>query len=429
MQKERDRGRHASAFLSRLSSRLLGTSALIGCGLAGAPAIAADPIKLELRGYLQSFITAGKIDRDVVGATGIGYEGVTFRYEGEIWFTGQTKLDNGTTIGVRIELEAWSNNTGVGGSNPSGTLDQMDEEYLFAFGDWGRIEFGSTDAASYKMQYSSQSALIGWGFQDPSLLNKGIGFVAANNGGRSGTTTGLSASLGVMSGDANKLTYFTPRFAGFQLGFSYTPSVASGYDTARCGFRGGGANISNCPTNNNSYKRALDIAANYSNKFGDVAVRLYGGYVTAAFDRGTLTPNGAVGAPSNSAGRWKSWAAGAQLGFAGFTLGGGLGRDNNGLRGNNATRWYTASLLYESGPWQASVGWWGGRNDDANATVIGAQNAPGRDKQDVFEVGVNYALSPGIKLNGGFNYVMGSGQSKSEKADSWAFIFGTVLTF
>jgi predicted porin len=160
-----------------------------------------------------------------------------------------------------------------------------------------------------------------------------------------------------------------------------------------------------------------------------VSVQLYGGYVTAAFDRGTLTPNGAVGAPSNSAGRWKSWAGGARLGVAGFTLGGGLGRDNNGLRGDNATRWYTASLLYEAGPWQASIAWWGGRNNDGNATVVGAQNAPGKDKEDVFEIGVNYLLSPGIRLNGGVNYVMGSGQSKSEKADSWAFIFGTVLTF
>jgi predicted porin len=75
-----------------------------------------------------------------------------------------------------------------------------------------------------------------------------------------------------------------------------------------------------------------------------------------------------------------------------------------------------------------SAGWWGGRNNDGNA-VAGAQNAPGKDKMDIFEIGVTYLLSPGIKLAGGFNYVMGSGQSKSEKADAWAFIFGTELRF
>jgi hypothetical protein len=73
--------------------------------------------------------------------------------------------------------------------------------------------------------------------------------------------------------------------------------------------------------------------------------------------------------------------------------------------------------------------WWGGRNNDGTATVAGEQNAPGKDKIAMFEVGVNYLLSPGIRLNGGLNYVMGSGQSKSEDADAWAMIFGTVLTF
>ena len=106
-----------------------------------------------------------------------------------------------------------------------------------------------------------------------------------------------------------------------------------------------------------------------------------------------------------------------------------MGRDNNGLKGDNATRWYTAALMYETGPWQMSAGWWGGRNNEKSVTSTTAQNRAGKDKIDMFEVGGNYALSPGIKLVGGFQYVMGSGQSKSEKADSWAVIMGTVLTF
>ncbi len=408
---------------------LLGTTALVAASLLGEPALAADPIQLKLEGYLQSFITAGHIDRDVVGTTGISYHPVTFRYESEIWFTGSTRLDNGTTVGVRIELEAWSQNTGVSGASPTGAIDQLDEEYIFATGDWGRIEFGGIDAVSYKMQISSQSALIGWGFHDPTPANRGIGYSAANNGGRFGTNVGLSASLAVNSGDANKLSYRTPVIAGFQLGFSYAPAYSPTAGTARCAFRGGGANFPNCPRNDNTWKNAIDVAGTYDNTFGGVRVRLFGSYATARFDRGTLTPDGAAGTASNAARRWKSWAGGAQISYAGFTLGGGLGRDNNGLRGDNATRWYTASLLYERGPWQVSLGWWGGRNNDGTATVAGAQNAPGKDKHDVFEVGINYLLSRGIKLNGGLNYVKGSGQSKSEKADAWAIIFGTALTF
>ena len=407
-----------------MKTPMLSATALVASGVLAVPATAADPIQLRLGGYLQGYITAGRIDRDITGGTvGTNYQTETFRYEGEIWFSGETKLDNGTTIGIRIELEGWSQNTGA---NPpaTGSLDQMDEEYLFTFGNWGRIEFGATDAASYKMVKSSFSVLPGWGFHDPTFSNKGSGFSSANNGGRDrGTNPGLAASNANNSGDATKFTYYTPVMAGFQAGFSYTPAFNTSGPTATCFFRGGGGAVPNCPENANAWHRGIDVSATYANTFGGVSVALHGGYMTAAFDRGTT-----LGAADSGSGRYESWAAGAQLGFAGFTLGGGLGRDNNGLKGSNATRWYTAALKYETGPWQMSAGWWGGRNNDGNA-VTGAQNAPGKDKMDIFEAGVTYLLSPGIKLAGGFNYVMGSGQSKSEKADAWAFLVGTELRF
>jgi len=408
---------------------LLGSTALVVSGVLAAPAVAADPIKLELRGYFQAFITLGHIDRDVVGTTGTNYEPETFRYEGEIWFTGTTKLDNGTNVGVRIELEAWSQNTGVSASNATGTIDQLDEEYIFAFGDWGRIEFGATDGASYKMVYGTPTALTGWGFQDPNHANRGSGFSAANQAGRSGVVPGMSASMGNNPGDATKFTYYTPRFAGLQIGVSYTPQFSSTASTAQCAFRQGGGPVANCPKNSNTWHSAIDVGANYLGKFGDVSVALYGGYFTAGFDRGVAGGNNNNNTNPSVNGRWKSWATGAQVGYGGFTLGGAIGQDNNGLRGSNRTRWYSAGLMYETGPWQMSVGWWGGRNNEKSVTSLTAENRAGRDKMDIFEIGANYALSQGIKLTGGFNYIMGSGQSKSEKADAWAVIFGTILTF
>ncbi len=407
---------------------LLGTTALAACGLMTAPVQAADPIKLEVRGYFQAMIIIGQIGRDV-SPTGVGqsYRPENFKYEGEIWFTGTTKLDNGTSMGIRVELEAWSQSTGVSATNPTGTSQQIDEGYLFAFGDWGRIEFGSTDAASFKMVYSSPSALVGWGFNDHNFWLWGNNFQASNGAGRGFTILGTGASQNVgFSADANKLTYFTPRMAGLQVGMSYTPAFSATGSTATCQFRFGGGNFNNCPRNNNLWHNGIDIGANYLNKFGDVSVALYGGYATAGFDRG---PAGAGNAPAPSIfGRYKTWAAGAQLGFAGFTLGGGLGRDNMGMKGANAVRWYTASLMYETGAWQLSAGWWGGRNDDRTLTP-NSQNVSGKDKLDYLEVGANYALSQGIKLTGGAFYYMGSGQSKSERADTWGVVFGTALTF
>jgi hypothetical protein len=58
---------------------------------------------------------------------------------------------------------------------------------------------------------------------------------------------------------------------------------------------------------------------------------------------------------------WKQWVVGAQFGFAGFTVGGAAGCDNNGLGANyftgvdNDTRFYTAGIMYETSPWHQEL--------------------------------------------------------------------------
>jgi outer membrane protein OmpU len=419
---------------------LLGTTALVASGLLASPAFAADPIKINVIGYLQSYIGIGKYDQD--GSSGSNkYGNVNFKYEGEIWFQGQSKLDNGTTIGLRIELEAWSQGGITASSAAAGvgdTKDTVDEEYLFAFGDWGRIEFGGTDAASYKMTYTTPTALIGHSFVQHNFGWRGNTATGANAADHSGFTS----NSGLMAVDANKFTYFTPRIAGFQGGFSYTPqfspariNFAAG-NAAQCGFLGGGGNTNACANNSNTWRHGLDFGANYLNKFGDVSLALYGGYAIAFADRAGgngVTDFGAAFQPgttntSNAMRNWEAWALGVNVGFYGWTLGGGVGQDNNGLQGNR-TFWYTAGAMYETGPWQASLGWWHGERRESNATVAGGVANIGTDKVDYFTLGVNYAIGPGVKLVGGFIYDLRRGQTQAEKADAWQFLFGTELRF
>jgi hypothetical protein len=66
----------------------LGTTALVACALIAGLAIAADPVKLEARTIPDLHLAASRIDRDIVGTTGRSYKAATFRYEGEVWFTG-----------------------------------------------------------------------------------------------------------------------------------------------------------------------------------------------------------------------------------------------------------------------------------------------------------------------------------------------------
>mgnify|MGYP000709267357 CR=1 FL=1 len=136
---------------------LLGSTALVVGGLMAAPAMAADPIKMGVGGYYTFYAIAGGIDSTyAMDGTWTQYKGLSFIQEGEIHFIGQTKLDNGTTVGLTVELEGWNPSSATANS-------QIDEAFLFAFGDWGRVEFGSRDPATYRMYYGTPSALIGWG--------------------------------------------------------------------------------------------------------------------------------------------------------------------------------------------------------------------------------------------------------------------------
>ncbi len=130
------------------------------------------------------------------------------------------------------------------------------------------------------------------------------------------------------------------------------------------------------------------------------------------------------------------------MGFKGFTLGGSIGQDNNGLGSNyytgqnNDMRYYSAGLMYETGPWQLSAGWMGARNNNGNGSQTVGAIAPGTNLQtlntpastsaafsqnqtgalrfgqesvDKFEIGINYALGPGVKLTGGGLYYNATG--------------------
>ena len=129
---------------------LLGSTALVAGGLLAAPAMAADPIKIGVGGYYQFYALAGNMESIYApNGSSIQYKGLQFIQEGEIHFIGQSKLDNGTTVGLTVELEGW--NPQVSATATAGSPRTIDEAFLFAFGDWGRLEFGSRDQASYRM--------------------------------------------------------------------------------------------------------------------------------------------------------------------------------------------------------------------------------------------------------------------------------------
>jgi hypothetical protein len=452
---------------------LLGSTALVAGGLMAAPAMAADPIKIGVGGYYQFYALAGNIQGVYApDGTSVQYKGLQFIQEGEIHFIGQSKLDNGTTVGLTVELEGW-NNSVVAATHAR----QIDEAFLFAFGDWGRVEFGSRGQASYRMYYGAPSALLGWGFfQHNSNFNWASGAMLANPA--QGAATFFT--IGGQFQDVNRINYFTPRFMGLQIGVGYAPKInISPNAVAARGLvngPGGGAGIcglndatsaSNCPTNDNSYQDVFDIGANYLNKFGDVTVALFGAFMYANFvpSFNNLPGNNANTVTGANLAPWKQYVIGMQFGFAGFTVGGSYGYDNNGIGGNYYTgqasesRKWAASIMYETGPWQMSFGWGHVNTDNGNGASPLATVAQGTTSAltpvaaagtnsgyfgtnplagaavfggyvaDKFELGVNYALGPGIKLVGGGIYWNVGGPVNGTQGQSWALMMGMDLRF
>ena len=455
---------------------LLGSTALVVGGLMAAPAMAADPIKVGVGGYYTFYAVAGGIQSTyATNGSVTSYNGLFFQQEGEIHFIGQTKLDNGTSVGLNVELEGW---------NPSSATAnaQIDEAYLFAFGNWGRVEVGSRDAASYRMYYGSPSALIGYG-----AIQHNHNIVAAAPGAfnkaffHATTATNTAAWQ-----DVNRINVFTPRFQGFQLGVGYAPKVNTGAGSSFgstglasgpggtggiCGYAGA-SNISSCPTNDYSWSNAFDIAANYLNKFGDVTVAAYGSWAYASFSPGyNALATSASQITGGNLASWVMWAAGLQFGYKGITLGGSIGYDNGGMGANyytgqdNATRFATAGIMYETGPWQVSFMWMGSMNNNGNgsgtinsiasgtnaATLAGSGGtagtfggipgvnsnvfsgpfalAFGTETAQKFELGANYALGPGVKLTGGGILQTQSGPSNAVTGQSWSLLLGMDLRF
>lgn len=370
--------------------RLLATTALCGLGTAFAvqPSLAAEQIKLGVGGYFNAFFAFGEQD-DGVGEPGANLRSHKIAREAEIRFTGKTTLDNGISFGVNVQLEAET------------CGDQIDESYMFVEGSFGRVVVGSEDPATDAMFYGAPVVIAGIGLDTPDDV-----FTALSN------AAGTPVSIVNISGDSEKLTYFTPRFAGFQLGLSYTPENCEERTAVAPVCAGTYAGF---PADNTAGEQAeiVEIAANYVGAFGGVDVAVYGGYAGASLE-----------APAAGAEDQDQWGIGMQFGFSGFTVGGSYKEDNLGTSGSNTDRVdYALGVTYGTGPWTVGVAY-------AHAEVE-AGAAGGEDETDGLQVGGTYALGPGILLSGGVTYwdVQDNLSAPASENEGIEFIVGTVIEF
>ena len=349
---------------------LLGSTAIVAAGMiASAPsAIAAEKMKLKVGGYMEQWFGFTSGDDGV----GQDYSGFSTVSDGEIHFKGKTKLDNGITVGVNVQLEAQQ-----GG-------DQIDEQYMTVSGGFGQIIIGDENSAMYKMHYAPSDFGIGTNSGDVTSWNKPVSDAEGDSiamGGHYRAPFGATYIEPNAVNDSAKISYFTPRVSGFQLGLSYAPDGSQDNN-----------GLPNRDTANTDY---IMVGANFVQKMGGMSVGISGGY-------GTVTDAAAGGVEPEAT------SFGIKLGMGGVSA--GVSYANFSDSGEKDQEGINAGVAYSSGPMGVSIAYFHGEKDGNNGD---AATLDGQAERDVIHLSAKYAMGPGVTLAG----TLGHAVYSSDDAD------------
>ena len=358
---------------------------------------------------------------DGPGHPGANRHNFDFKREAEIFFTGSTKLDNGLSIGVDVQLEAES------------CTDQIDESYIWFQGNWGRVNLGSENSAAYLLQLGPPAVDGNFDSQDPNfrLFNRGATAGDPRIGGF-GNRSDLDVWTPLTSGDSEKITYLSPRWAGFRFGLSFTP------DNSEEGNTGGqvqakGGSFAGMPFSNTEtqWSNLIAAAVNYADKFGPVEVETGVGY-EVGFREGEREQT--VGGITSRYDDRNAYSAELNLGYAGFKLGGAYFVDDNGIdctivagvcSGSGTQRSWGLGLTYSIGPLTVGTSY---LNSMRNRDPVGRS-----EQLDRYMVGGRYVLGPGVDLRGSVQYydykaALTSLDTVNDNHGTFV-VLGTALTF
>ena len=175
------------------------------------------------------------------------------RSDNEIHFNGRATLDSGIKVHARVELEGQNDVA-------SGTKDDIiDEFFVSVSGAFGQIILGSTGGAGIKMLTGLQGS---WatGVGETLAYDNGMFVGSAAGGG----TFHTIQNVRMQDHDADKATYISPKFGGFQIGLTYSGDETNDGTNQRI----------DAESNRHN---GLEGAVSYSGKFGDVGFAVGGG--------------------------------------------------------------------------------------------------------------------------------------------------------
>ena len=180
---------HAAATSASICSPFLGTLGLLA-GLSGAKA---DGIEILVGGELRFGVETAEDD---LLSEGQGDRGYAFFTDSELTIEANVSPSKALEIGAKTVLDVTADIDDV----------NADETYMLMRGGFGLVELGRKAGAEDEMALGADT-------------------IAAGTGGIDGDAANLGEVKIVNSEDAAKISYFSPRAAGFQAGLSFTPDT------------------------------------------------------------------------------------------------------------------------------------------------------------------------------------------------------------
>jgi predicted porin len=356
----------------------LGSTALISATvmMAGVAGAAEAPTwKLTGNANFQFY----NIDQDLGGNSQDHgwYFGVD---EAELQLNVSATADNGLNYGFKVEVQ-------------TNTDDDLvaDEARLQLSGGWGTAQLGDEDGAEDIMNYGGENLMGATGGFDGDFDDVLI----------RGTSNAPSyPTIAGDTGDHTKVSYFSPRFSGFQVGASLTPVVAaSGAD----GDDGDEFKMDGI------FENAIGLGANYENTYGDLRVRASLVY---------------AGASSNLTGveDVSAWSVGGIIGWGPFNV--GANYTDNGDSGQAAgsgdeVSYWNVAGSFETGPIYLSAGY-------MSSTY---ESAGGDEEFSTIALTADYNLAPGFGVYGEIDMISDDPDGTADDNDATIFVAGANISF
>ncbi|MBF0334214.1 MAG: porin [Alphaproteobacteria bacterium] len=413
-----------------------------------AGAQAADPIKLGLGGYSKWLF--GYADQDDTFEGTRDYTNFDVKGDNEVFFKGSTKLDNGITVAIDVQLEAGgeahsspaatatttavgvpvagarndvnvvsnsattattttrrgvttttyattTTSTGefasAGSVTAGGAADIIDESYITVGTGFGTFIVGSENNGAYLLHVTAPSAA---GLSQDATHGLLSGAWVRNPGVTMVSTTAIDTD-----GDAEGITYVAPSFAGFTLGAVWKAGIDSASGDAHAMF-----------DTNSTISNVFGVTGAYNGEFSGATLKLSAGYAVADVDGAGLDDHDEI-------------SLGGQFGYAGFTAGGGVRIINQDAVGggdgaSDGLAW-ALGLQYANGPYAVSV-------DYFTSELAGSAADADDDEVTNWNIGGRYTMGPGVNLIANVGYIEYDDEGTADN-DGWSAITGLHLTF